>query len=384
MVISLRTFAAAALVAVAGIAQAAPQSQQTQPGADSGSASPSGSRACNNSPALCSRQYNKITHMGAHDSSFLRDKSTGNSPSGNQFYNATIALDAGLRLLQTQVHKTDAGLRLCHSSCGLLDAGPLDTWLASVSDWVNRNPNDVVTLLVVNSDKAPAQEIASAFEKSGITKFAYKPASVGATGNWPTLDAMISQNTRVVSFVTNMDATAQFPYLIPEFQHIFETSFEVTQLTGFNCTLDRPKAIGQASQAVAKNYMGLANHFKYQPLGGSLQKLASAFGGSDILVPDIDRINVVNDPGTAADGNLGKHLEQCRSEWGQLPNFVLVDFWDRASPINAADRLNGLTSTQGRKAITVTSGAPAGMRQLQGRTMGVLGICLAAAWLWTL
>src|SRR5688572_24880510 len=61
-------------------------------------------QSCNSSPSLCSLQYNQITHMGAHDSSFLRDESTRNSLAGNQYLNATKALDAGFRLLQGQVH----------------------------------------------------------------------------------------------------------------------------------------------------------------------------------------------------------------------------------------------------------------------------------------
>lgn len=318
---------------------------------------------CNNAAALCGRPYNQVTHLGAHDSSFLRDGSTGNSQAGNQFRNATVALDAGLRLLQTQVHKVqNSGLRLCHS-CGILDAGPVDAWLAAVADWVARNPRDVVSLILVNADKVPASELAPVVERSGLARFAYRPASpAAATPEWPTLDAMIAKGGRVVVFVTNMDADSQYPYLLPQFQHVFETPFEVTQLGGFNCSVDRPRSLGPAPQAMAKGYMGLANHFKYQPLGAGLLKSVVKSVGltSDILVPDVDHINTVNSPGSSADGNLGRHLDRCRSEWGRPPTFVLVDFWDRANPIEATDRLNGLGSVEGRKAAAVLSAAPRG------------------------
>jgi hypothetical protein len=88
-------------------------------------------RACNNSPKLCSKPYDQITHLGAHDSPFLRDSSTGFSTFGNQFFNTTVQLDASVRLLSAQVHvawntKTKARkLHLCHSSCALFDAGPV-------------------------------------------------------------------------------------------------------------------------------------------------------------------------------------------------------------------------------------------------------------------
>lgn len=108
--------------------------------------------ACNNSPDLCSRQYSNVTHMGAHDAAFLRDSSTDNSVAGNQYYNATKALNAGIRLLSLQVHNSNGTLELCHTTCTLLDAGTLEDFLVKIKTWMDENPNEVVTLLIVNSD----------------------------------------------------------------------------------------------------------------------------------------------------------------------------------------------------------------------------------------
>ena len=41
--------------------------------------------ACNNSPDLCSKTYGEISHLGAHDSPFVRDSSTSNSMFGDQY-----------------------------------------------------------------------------------------------------------------------------------------------------------------------------------------------------------------------------------------------------------------------------------------------------------
>jgi hypothetical protein len=43
------------------------------------------STACNNSPDLCSKSYGEITHLGAHDSPFVRDSSTSDSVAGDQY-----------------------------------------------------------------------------------------------------------------------------------------------------------------------------------------------------------------------------------------------------------------------------------------------------------
>lgn len=40
--------------------------------------------ACNNSPDLCNRSYGNITHLGAHDSPFIRNAANGYTVSGNQ------------------------------------------------------------------------------------------------------------------------------------------------------------------------------------------------------------------------------------------------------------------------------------------------------------
>jgi hypothetical protein len=98
--------------------------------------------ACNNSPDLCSKTYGEITHLGAHDSPFVRDASTSNSLAGDQFYDTTTQLSAGVRLVTAQVHKSNSQWRLCHTTCTLLDAGLLSDWLKKIKTWLDDNPNE--------------------------------------------------------------------------------------------------------------------------------------------------------------------------------------------------------------------------------------------------
>lgn len=311
--------------------------------------------ACNNSPELCSRAYNQITHMGAHDSPFLRDTSTGNSIAGNQFFNATVALSAGLRLLQGQVHNVNGVLRLCHSDCSLLDAGPLQDWLAKVKAWMDDHPNDVVTVLLVNSDNMDVAKFGAAFEASGISKYGYKPASTTApTGNWPTLQTMIDAGTRLVSFIASIDASPTYPYLLSEFLYVFETEFMVTTPTGFNCSRGRPTAAGTAANAIAKNFIPLMNHFKYDSLTSSIQ------------IPAVGDIDLTNSPDATKAGALGLHAATCKNEWGVVPVLVLVDFWDKGPSIQVADVMNAITPT-GRSLPSSAGGASGGNK---GTTTG--------------
>ncbi|KAI0166473.1 PLC-like phosphodiesterase [Xylariaceae sp. FL1272] len=312
--------------------------------------------ACNNSPDLCSRSYSNITHLGAHDSSFLRDDSTNNSIAGTQYYNATKALDAGLRLLQAQVHDLNGTLELCHSLCSLLDAGTLESWLADIKYWMDNNPNEVVTLLLVNSDSYNASDFGSVFEASGISTYGYTPTG---TSDWPTLQSMISDDTRLVTFIASIDTDDAYPYLVSEFDYVFETAYEVTSLSGFNCTLDRPTTQDSASSAISAGLLPLMNHFAYVALTES------------ILVPDSGDVSTTNSPSNTTTGALGLHAQNCLSSWGTAPVFILVDYWNMGPAIDTADTLNGITAV-GRTNTTTSDDTTTATNNAE-RTRGTTG-----------
>jgi hypothetical protein len=355
------------------------QFEETQPSsattstdlaAPSSSSLPSSGTACNNSPDLCSKSYNEVTYLGAHNSAFLRDESTDHTISGNHFFNATLALDAGLRLLQAQVHDKDGVLHLCHSSCSLLDAGPLVDWLSKIEAWIANNQRDVITILLVNAADAEASDFAAAWESSGLAAHGYAPSSTEAPlSEWPTLGSMIDSGTRLVSFITSITASPAAPYLLPEFSYVFETPFEVTELTGFNCTIDRPSRAGEdGASALAGGWLGLVNHFKYENVLGTIN------------FPDVDSIATVNDASSTTVGNIGRHLDECSAAWAgasnKKPNFVLIDFWSEGDPLTAVDAMNSLTATEGRSRENVEELGPEGAkgRAGAGRTsVGDLG-----------
>ena len=343
---------------------------------DSTTASPNSIRdslICNNSPDLCDRSYSDITHLGAHDAAFLRDSSTFFSLAGNQFYNATTALNAGVRLIQGQVHSYNGALRLCHTSCLLLDAGPLEDFLSTIKFWMDNNPNEVVTLLLVNYDNNSTAEFGSVFDASGISTYGFVPPSNATSTNgtvapFPTLRTLINANTRLVSFIASIDRHIDgpdYPYLLNEFTYIFENPFSVVSLSGFNCTLDRPNTISSASAAISKGFMPLQNHF-------ADTLLVSSF---DIQVPDQSDISTTNSPDTSTTGSLGTEADKCQKEWGRKPTFILVDFWNVAGPIQVVDKLNGVTNPVGRESVStdVSESEIAAATRTSGASVGVRG-----------
>lgn len=320
--------------------------------------------ACNNSPDLCSRKYNNITHMGAHDAAFLRDASTDNSVAGNQYYNATVALSAGIRLLSAQVHNSNGTLELCHTTCSLLDAGTLEAWLTKIKYWMDNNPNEVVTLLLVNSDDEDVSSFGEVFQASNISTYGYTPAS--KTG-WPTLQTMIDGGTRLVTFIAEINASTTYPHLLNEWDYVFETAYDVTNYAQFNCTLDRPSTLSSASAAIQAGYLPLMNHFRYKSITSSAE------------LPDVDDIATTNSANTTLTGALGQEAYECNSEWGSAPVFMLVDFYSVGPAITTADNINGITATGRTSSQASTSGAGPTIGRRRDSEMALMVVAVACA-----
>jgi hypothetical protein len=155
--------------------------------------------ACNGNAALCDRLYSNVSQVGAHDSPFV-----GSWVTDNQDLSVTAQLNAGIRFLQGQTHKNTFGkLHMCHTSCWELDVGHLTVYLTTIREWLDNNPNEVVTLLLTNGASVAATKFAGSFVDSGLTKYVYTPPTSAKVemGSWPTLREMIASGTRLVAFL---------------------------------------------------------------------------------------------------------------------------------------------------------------------------------------
>jgi hypothetical protein len=152
--------------------------------------------ACNGNAALCSRQYSNVTQIGAHDSAFV-----GDLPTDNQDLDVTGQLNAGIRFLSAQTHSFLNDIYLCHTSCWEEDSGLLVDYLTSIKTWLDSNPNEVVTLLLTNGDSIDVSSFGAAYNNAGLTTYAYTPPNQLALGDWPTLQDLISANTRLITFM---------------------------------------------------------------------------------------------------------------------------------------------------------------------------------------
>ncbi|KAI9931238.1 hypothetical protein ASPWEDRAFT_47522 [Aspergillus wentii DTO 134E9] len=302
------------------------------------------STACNNSPDLCSKSYGEITHLGAHDSAFVQDSSDG-SVAANQYFGVKDQLDAGVRMVTAQVHKKDSEWHLCHSSCSLMDAGKVSTWLSTIKSWLDSNKNDVVTILLVNSDDASASDLHSEFKTAELVDYAYTPTSqTAAPSSWPTLQDMINNGTRLVTFVASLDASKNTvaPYLMDEFTYVWENPYDVSSASNFSCEPDRPANVkGDLSSALSSNRLPLMNHFLYQKTI------------LDIEYPNSSYVSTTNAP-SGGTGNLGDTASDCKQKWSRQPTFILVDFFNKGPAIETVDNLNGVSNATGRSDLATS------------------------------
>ncbi|KAI9727037.1 MAG: hypothetical protein M1834_008563 [Cirrosporium novae-zelandiae] len=300
-----------------------------------------GSSTCNGYAELCDRKYSNVTFVGAHDSAFV-----GYLLTQNQHWAVSKQLSKGYRYLQGQTHKNDDDvISMCHTTCSELDSGTLATYLTTVKDFLDDNANEVVTLLLTNSDAIDISEYATIFEDVGLDSYAFTPSTSPKTlsmSSWPTLQTLIDDGTRLIVFMgsylrrhnspptlelcsaltsqTDYNADeSEVSYILDEFNYYFETSYDVTDSSFPDCSIDRP------SGASATGRMYIVNHFldidilgiyiPYELVAGTTNSVASIEAQATI----------------------------CEGLYNRNPNVVLLDYVDMGKGLVAEADMNGVS-----------------------------------------
>jgi len=249
--------------------------------------------------------------------------------SASQEYDVLQQLKDGIRLLQVQAHvDTDHQLHLCHTSCLLYQGGLLKDYLVKVKGWLDQNPNEVLSILIVNIDNQSAASIGAIYDAAGVSALSFIPSSQPLTFTaWPTLGSMIDSGKRLVTFLDNSADTATVPYLLDEFSNIWETPFDVLT-NDWPCTVNR-------THGDPTTQMYLINHFLF-----SVQNIA---GAASSIAPDKAELNTTN--AATGYGSLGQEVQNCQAAHQRPPTFLLVDFYHYGggSVFQVAASINGVT-----------------------------------------
>ncbi|KAJ7640820.1 PLC-like phosphodiesterase [Mycena polygramma] len=280
---------------------------------------------CNGHAELCGRSYGNVTFVGAHDSFAVSQDPL--ALARDQEVDVPTQLSLGIRLLQAQSHLNNGVLHFCHTDCALFDGGAVVDYLKTVKTFLDANPNEVLTLLFTNPEgQSPLNVWKPAFDDSGISDLAFVPPSLPVKqSDWPTLGEMIDSGKRVVVFLdAGADGSDSVPFIMPEFQMIWESPFSPTDNT-FPCSVDRING-----PLAAIDHMYMINH--------NLNTNVLPFLGNSVLVSDVTDAPTIN----GIDSILA-NANGCAPLGGnRAPNFVLIDYVNLGDPFTAANQLNGL------------------------------------------
>ncbi|KAK5131586.1 hypothetical protein LTR08_000841 [Meristemomyces frigidus] len=281
-------------------------------------------------PALYGQRYSEQTFIGTHNSAAVRTAENGWSISGNQYFNVSVQLRSGVRLLQAQGHSDPEGsseIRLCHFNCALMDAGSLVDHLLTVKHFLETHPHEVVTLLFVNTVREGLLPWMKAYYDTGLDLLSYIPPPDKRGGamhldDWPTIAEMVAVNKRVVTFLSSGANEDLAPYLLNEWSYVYETDFGIEAPDQYDCLPDRPRWPG----SYIPPRLSLVNHFLYAQFLG-------------FRYPNATYANTTNAAGSHV-GELGEHAMRCRSAYERRPNFFLVDFFNEGDVFDVEYGMN--------------------------------------------
>lgn len=197
------------------------------------------------------------------------------------------------------------GLYFCHGFCEL-GAYEVVPALKTIRDWFVMHPDEVV--LMVIEDYVSPEEIAKAFEDSGLLQFVY----MGPIDPFPTLRSMILSGGRLLVFTES--GKPGVPWLHPAFDSFQETPYTFHTPEQFSCKPNRGGTKGALFQI---------NHWI-----------------ETTPAPRPSNAAIVN-----AYPFLLKRAEECERVRHHIPNVVAVDFVDVGNVVQVVQTLNGVDTT---------------------------------------
>lgn len=197
-----------------------------------------------------------------------------------------------------------SGTYLCHNQCAL-GAIPLVDALDTIREFLDENPDDVVTLVV--QDAISPTETAEAFTEAGLDPYRHEH-ELGTP--WATLGELIHAGERLVVFAESDGPPPS--WYNHAFEHMRDTPFQFPSLEDFTCDPNRgdPDAT-----------LFLLNHWVTRPNHAPDRATAVEANRHDVIV---------------------NRARGCERERGQMPNYIAVDFYGIGDLTGAVDTLNGV------------------------------------------
>ncbi len=269
------------------------------------SSSATGELDCNGHPTLCDRPYNDVVYPATHNSHAAVDAGYHTQMAATQKYGVAQQLKDGIRALLLDVTYNDGETAACHGVCSF-GRTPHARILGDIRSFLQNHPHDVLT--IIYEDEISTADMESDFVDAGLIEYVYAHP---AGAPWPTLREMINAGTRLV--VTAENGGKDSGWYRNIWNVAWETPYGFHSASDFKCNLNRGDRNAD---------LFLLNHW----VNSSVTDLPSA--EKSIAANQIDV--------------LLERATRCRSEGGQVPNFIAVDFYDRGDLFTVVDVMNGV------------------------------------------
>lgn len=257
---------------------------------------------CNGSIELCNKKFNEVSYLTTHNAF---NCSQNNYSFPNQYLSITEQLNLGVRGFMLDVYDLFGNVTVYHGTF-LLGSQPLSEILQEFDDFINNNPNEVITIIL--ECNVSSTQIENTFTNANLINKLYAH-DLGTP--WPTLQEILNDGKNILVFTDTDDALPNQTWYHYMWTNMVETHFSVDDPSSFTHDFNRGDSI---------NDLFIFNHFVTDvTIGIGLENQAIIVNEYSFLMNRIQE---------------NYQLKQ------KFPNFVTLDFVSVGDGMQVVDDLN--------------------------------------------
>lgn len=224
----------------------------------------------------------------------------------NQTHSVLHQLQNGVRGLMLDTYDGSNGVAVTYHASSALGSSKLVDVMQEIKDYLNENTNAIISIIYQN--EGGNTQLEKAIDSIGLDLMTFTYHG----GTWPTLQAMVDSNQRLVLFV-EQNKLPRAAYLMYAWGDIFDTGYTWHNVGEFDCDVNRG---GSGSRELY-----LINHWLSNGLGLPDKALASQSNTRAVI---------------------SHRVQECTAANNHFLNYLGVDFYEIGDAKAVVDSINGI------------------------------------------